>query len=63
MSEKKLQYKLFLCLSKIRKQVLAHILIIFSFENKNIICSSLLKDKKSTVRLFSTLNKFSLKSS
>jgi hypothetical protein len=31
------------------KQVLAHILIIFSFENLSIIFSSLLKDIKSTV--------------
>jgi hypothetical protein len=30
-------------------------------DNKNIIFSSLLKDIKSTVRLFSTLNTFSLK--
>ena len=57
-----LQYKLSLHLLKIRKHVLAHIRIIFSFENKNFIFSSLLKDIKSTVKRFPTLNTFSLKS-
>jgi hypothetical protein len=57
---KTIQYKLFLHLFKRRELVLAHILIIFS---KKHYFSSFLKDIKSTLKLFSTLNKFSLKSS